>query len=81
MKQYFPELEKDGLPQELRGKRNVVFGNIEKIYEFHSQHFLSELDQFRDAPFHVGQIFLRYVSKAKYMYMLTDVFKDVMYVE
>ncbi|XP_014663540.1 PREDICTED: pleckstrin homology domain-containing family G member 4B-like [Priapulus caudatus] len=66
---YFPEMEREDLPQELRGKRNVVFGNIEKIYEFHSQYFLGALDQFRDAPFHVGQIFLRYENQF-YLYSL-----------
>jgi hypothetical protein len=39
---YIPELTREDIPQALRGQRNVIFGNIEKIYEFHSQHFLGE---------------------------------------
>lgn len=64
---YFPEMLQEDLPQELRGKHGAIFGNIEKIYEFHSQYFLGELQQFCDTPFHVGQIFLRYVSMAELM--------------
>ncbi|XP_014670666.1 PREDICTED: uncharacterized protein LOC106811518 [Priapulus caudatus] len=60
---YFQEMLRDDLPQELRGKHGAIFGNIEKIYEFHSQHFLGELQTFRDTPFHVGQIFLRYENQ------------------
>jgi hypothetical protein len=46
----------------MRGQRNVVFGNIEKIYEFHSQFFLQELEKCEARPLAVGQFFLRHVS-------------------
>uniref|UniRef100_A0A670YLN7 DH domain-containing protein n=1 Tax=Pseudonaja textilis TaxID=8673 RepID=A0A670YLN7_PSETE len=41
---YFPEMERADLPQDLRGKRSVIFGNLEKMYNFHSQYFLRELE-------------------------------------
>lgn len=58
---YIPELVRDDIPQALRGQRNVIFGNVEKIYEFHSQHFLRELEQCEHSPMMVGQCFLRHV--------------------
>lgn len=66
---YIPELMREDIPQALRGQRNVVFGNVEKIYEFHSQHFLRELEQCETNPLQVGQIFLKY-DKKFYLYAL-----------
>lgn len=59
---YIPELMREDIPQALRGQRNVIFGNIEKIYEFHSGYFLRALEACEMRPFSVGSIFLRYVS-------------------
>lgn len=53
---------REDIPQALRGQRNVVFGNIEKIYEFHSGYFLRALEAYEMRPFAIGSIFLRYVS-------------------
>lgn len=59
---YVPMLLKEEIPQALRGQRNVIFGNIEKIYEFHSQHFLKELERHENCPLQVGESFLKHVS-------------------
>lgn len=59
---YFPEMERTDLPQDLRGKRSVVFGNLEKLYDFHSQHFLAELERCQHCPLAAGRGFLRHVS-------------------
>ena len=59
---YMPEMSKDSVPQPLRGKRNIIFGNIEKIYEFHSQYFQAELQQCENNPYHTGHIFMQHVS-------------------
>ncbi|XP_066099069.1 pleckstrin homology domain-containing family G member 4B isoform X1 [Saccopteryx bilineata] len=57
---YFPEMERADLPQDLRGKRSIIFGNLEKLYDFHRQHFLAELERCRHCPLSVGRGFLRY---------------------
>lgn len=41
---YMQELMREDIPQAMRGQRNVIFGNIEKIHEFHQQHFCNELE-------------------------------------
>ncbi|XP_076357905.1 uncharacterized protein LOC143250793 isoform X3 [Tachypleus tridentatus] len=66
---YIPELLREDIPQVLRGQRNVIFGNIEKIHEFHNQYFLSELKNCENLPFLVGQCFLVYESQF-YLYAL-----------
>uniref|UniRef100_A0ABD2X329 Puratrophin-1 n=1 Tax=Trichogramma kaykai TaxID=54128 RepID=A0ABD2X329_9HYME len=66
---YIPELLREDIPQSLRGQRNVIFGNVEKIYEFHSQYFLRELESCEHSPMMVGQSFLRHEKKF-YLYAL-----------
>ncbi|XKL60218.1 hypothetical protein PGB90_001234 [Kerria lacca] len=66
---YIPELVREDIPQALRGQRNVIFGNIEKIYEFHNQSFLQELEKCEHLPFSVGQSFLKHEKKF-YLYAL-----------
>lgn len=60
---YFPEMERLDLPQDLRGKRSVIFGNLEKLYDFHSQYFLRELESCCNHPLRVSHCFLRHVRQ------------------
>lgn len=63
MEHYLPELERQDVPQDLRGQRGSIFGNLEKLREFHQHHFLKELELCLRHPFRVGRCFLRHVSK------------------
>lgn len=62
MEHYFPEMERPDLPQDLRGKRSIIFGNVEKLCDFHSQYFLKDLEQCAHSPLSVSTCFLRHVS-------------------
>uniref|UniRef100_A0A8C7UZS3 DH domain-containing protein n=1 Tax=Oncorhynchus mykiss TaxID=8022 RepID=A0A8C7UZS3_ONCMY len=57
---YFPELERPDVPQDLRGQRGSIFGNLEKLHDFHRHHFLKELEGCLQEPFRVGRSFLRH---------------------
>ncbi|XP_061592244.1 puratrophin-1 isoform X2 [Cololabis saira] len=57
---YFPEMDRDDLPQDLRGKRSIVFGNLEKLLDFHNQFFLRELEACWKHPLRVPCCFLRH---------------------
>ncbi|XP_073667617.1 pleckstrin homology domain-containing family G member 4B isoform X1 [Paramisgurnus dabryanus] len=57
---YFPEMERLDLPQDLRGKRSIVFGNLEKLCDFHSQYFLKDLEMCAHSPLSVSGCFLRH---------------------
>lgn len=59
---YIPELLREDIPQALRGQRNVIFGNFEKIFEFHGQFFLKELEKCEQRPLSIAHCFLRHVS-------------------
>ena len=59
---YHPLLERPDIPQDLRGKRGVIFGNLEKLYDFHAHYFLPELEDSRREPALMARCFLRHVS-------------------
>ncbi|XP_063071205.1 quattro [Engraulis encrasicolus] len=60
MEHYFPQLERPDVPQDLRGQRGSIFGNLEKLRDFHQHHFLQELEQCLREPFRVGHCFLKH---------------------
>lgn len=67
---YFPEMERLDLPQDLRGKRSVIFGNLEKLVDFHSQYFLKELESCCNHPLRVSHCFLRHVRLISRVYSI-----------
>ncbi|XP_051782278.1 guanine nucleotide exchange factor DBS isoform X5 [Erpetoichthys calabaricus] len=47
------------LPAVLHNKKDILFGNMTEIYEFHNRIFLKELENYADYPELVGKCFLR----------------------
>lgn len=64
---YFPEMERLDLPQDLRGKRSIIFGNVEKLWDFHSQYFSKELEASAHSPLSISSCFLRHVSLDRHL--------------
>ncbi|GAA6226209.1 guanine nucleotide exchange factor DBS-like [Lates japonicus] len=63
MEGYFEELDNSELshltPPSLENKRDVLFGNLPEIYEFHNKTFLRELEDCIEKPELVGTCFLK----------------------
>uniref|UniRef100_I3KSR5 MCF.2 cell line derived transforming sequence-like 2 n=1 Tax=Oreochromis niloticus TaxID=8128 RepID=I3KSR5_ORENI len=63
MEGYFAELNNSELshliPPSLENKRDVLFGNLPEIYEFHNKTFLMELENCAEKPELVGTCFLK----------------------
>ncbi|XP_027998424.2 puratrophin-1 [Eptesicus fuscus] len=57
---YFPELDRPDVPQGLRGQRSHLFGNLEKLRDFHCHFFLRELEACTQHPPRVAYAFLRH---------------------
>ncbi|KAM9831269.1 guanine nucleotide exchange factor DBS [Neosynchiropus ocellatus] len=61
MEGYFAELDNSEIsyliPPSLENKRDVLFGNLPEIYEFHNRTFLGELESCADMPELVGSCF------------------------
>ena len=66
VEKYIPEMNREDLPQTLRGNRGVIFGNIEKIYDFHNHFFLKKLRECEKEPFRISQCFQEHVSLCSY---------------
>jgi len=59
---YMPQIQLDSVPQPLRGKRTVVFGNLQNIAQFHTDRFLADISAAcRLSAFQLGATFLRHV--------------------
>ena len=65
---YVPEILSETVPQPLRGKKNVVFGNLQNICKFHSEAFVREIEACVQSPFQLGACFLRHVSLSLLLY-------------
>ncbi|CAN9501019.1 unnamed protein product [Ophioblennius macclurei] len=63
MEGYFAELSNSELshliPSSLENKRDVLFGNLPEIYDFHNRTFLMELENCAEKPELVGTCFLK----------------------
>ncbi|XP_037018446.2 puratrophin-1 [Artibeus jamaicensis] len=57
---YFPELDRPDVPQGLRGQCAHLFGNLEKLRDFHRHFFLRELEACTRHPPRVAYAFLRH---------------------
>ncbi|XP_062872163.1 uncharacterized protein KIAA1755 homolog [Trichomycterus rosablanca] len=57
---YLPLLARPDVPPDLRGQRGRIFGNLEKLYDFHCHYFVQELEDCRTEPLMVGRCFLRH---------------------
>ncbi|XP_065639760.1 puratrophin-1 isoform X3 [Hydra vulgaris] len=57
---YLPEMDSDHLPPTLKGRKNILFGNIDRIYEFHKRHFSHDIESYRHAPLQIGKCFLKW---------------------
>ncbi|XP_035249550.1 guanine nucleotide exchange factor DBS isoform X1 [Anguilla anguilla] len=47
------------IPSVLQNKKDILFGNMAEIYQFHKRTFLRELEAFTDCPELVGRCFLQ----------------------
>ncbi|KAM9835916.1 LOW QUALITY PROTEIN: kalirin-like [Aulostomus maculatus] len=53
----------EDVPPGLTNKDDVVFGNIQDIYEFHNSIFLKELENYEQLPEDVGHCFVTWADK------------------
>lgn len=69
LEHYLPLMESTQLPPTLIGQKNVIFGNIERICDFHKRFFSQEVEAFRHAPLQIGKCFLKW-ERQFYLYAL-----------
>uniref|UniRef100_A0A8D3D8X9 Uncharacterized protein n=1 Tax=Scophthalmus maximus TaxID=52904 RepID=A0A8D3D8X9_SCOMX len=56
---YMCQMKEEGVPDDMKGKDKIVFGNIHQIYDWHKDFFLGELEKCLEDPDRLGPLFLK----------------------
>ncbi|KTF94976.1 hypothetical protein cypCar_00004980 [Cyprinus carpio] len=59
---YMATMNAKGVPEDMKGKDKIVFGNIHQIYDWHKDYFLGELEKCVAEPERLAQLFIKHVS-------------------
>lgn len=66
---YMTTMSSHGVPEDLRGKDRIVFGNIHQIYDWHKDYFLGELEKCVGDPDSLAQLFIKH-ERRLHMYVV-----------
>ncbi|XP_028262810.1 rho guanine nucleotide exchange factor 25-like isoform X2 [Parambassis ranga] len=66
---YMTTMASQGVPDDMRGKDRIVFGNIHQIYDWHKDYFLGELEKCVGDPDSLAQLFIRH-ERRLHMYVV-----------
>ncbi|XP_060051041.1 rho guanine nucleotide exchange factor 25 isoform X2 [Erinaceus europaeus] len=66
---YMATMAAQGVPESLRGRDRIVFGNIQQIYEWHRDYFLQELQRCLNDPDWLAQLFIKH-ERRLHMYVV-----------
>lgn len=56
---YMSRMKEDGVPDDMKGKDKIVFGNIHQIFDWHKDFFLSELEKCLEDPDRLAPLFIK----------------------
>ncbi|XP_054619198.1 triple functional domain protein isoform X2 [Dunckerocampus dactyliophorus] len=56
---YMSRMKEEGVPDDMKGKDKIVFGNIHQIFDWHKDFFLGELEKCLEDPDRLGPLFLK----------------------
>ncbi|TRY66496.1 hypothetical protein DNTS_005384 [Danionella cerebrum] len=66
---YMASMNAKGVPEGMKGKDKIVFGNIHQIYDWHKDYFLSELEKCVSEPERLAQLFIKH-ERRLHMYVV-----------
>ncbi|XP_067385674.1 rho guanine nucleotide exchange factor 25 [Emydura macquarii macquarii] len=66
---YMATMRARGIPEEMRGKDKIIFGNIHQIYDWHKDYFLKELEKCLHQPDLLAQLFIKH-ERRLHMYVV-----------
>ncbi|MEQ2164097.1 Rho guanine nucleotide exchange factor 25, partial [Goodea atripinnis] len=66
---YMTMMASQGVPEDMRGKDRIVFGNIHQIYDWHKDYFLGELEKCVSDPDSLAQLFIKH-ERRLHMYVV-----------
>ncbi|KAG1961420.1 rho guanine nucleotide exchange factor 25 isoform X2 [Pimephales promelas] len=66
---YMGSMVAKGVPEDMKGKDKIVFGNIHQIYDWHKDYFLGELEKCVAEPERLAQLFIKH-ERRLHMYVV-----------
>ncbi|XP_061842151.1 rho guanine nucleotide exchange factor 25 isoform X1 [Nerophis lumbriciformis] len=66
---YMATMNSKGIPEDMKGKDKIVFGNIHQIFDWHKDYFLGELEKCLAEPERLGQLFIKH-ERRLHMYVV-----------
>ncbi|XP_071990962.1 rho guanine nucleotide exchange factor 25 isoform X2 [Engystomops pustulosus] len=66
---YMATMNAQGIPEDMKGKDKIVFGNIHQIYDWHKDYFLGELQKCLEDPDRLAQLFIKH-ERRLHMYVV-----------
>ncbi|XP_054643386.1 kalirin isoform X3 [Dunckerocampus dactyliophorus] len=66
---FMKSIEEKGVPDDMKGKEKIVFGNIHQIYDWHRDFFVGELEKCLDDHEHLPELFIKH-ERRLHMYVI-----------
>uniref|UniRef100_A0A8C7GW54 Kalirin RhoGEF kinase n=1 Tax=Oncorhynchus kisutch TaxID=8019 RepID=A0A8C7GW54_ONCKI len=66
---FMKTIEDKGVPEDMKGKDKIVFGNIHQIYDWHKDFFVGELEKCLEDNEHLPELFIKH-ERRLHMYVV-----------
>uniref|UniRef100_A0A6Q2XHM2 non-specific serine/threonine protein kinase n=1 Tax=Esox lucius TaxID=8010 RepID=A0A6Q2XHM2_ESOLU len=66
---FMKTIEEKGVPEDMKGKDKIVFGNIHQIYDWHRDFFVGELEKCLEDNDHLPELFIKH-ERRLHMYVV-----------
>uniref|UniRef100_A0A4W6G2E8 non-specific serine/threonine protein kinase n=1 Tax=Lates calcarifer TaxID=8187 RepID=A0A4W6G2E8_LATCA len=66
---FMQRIEEKGVPEDMKGKDKIVFGNIHQIYDWHRDFFVGELEKCLEDHEHLPELFIKH-ERRLHMYVV-----------
>ncbi|TNN56927.1 Rho guanine nucleotide exchange factor 25 [Liparis tanakae] len=66
---YMATMHSKGIPEDMKGKDKIVFGNIHQIFDWHKDYFQGELEKCIAEPERLAQLFIKH-ERRLHMYVV-----------
>nr|XP_057937172.1 kalirin isoform X1 [Doryrhamphus excisus] len=66
---FMKRIEEKGVPEDMKGKEKIVFGNIHQISDWHRDFFVGELEKCLDDHEHLPELFIKH-ERRLHMYVI-----------
>ncbi|KAM4795456.1 rho guanine nucleotide exchange factor 25 isoform 2-T2 [Rhinophrynus dorsalis] len=66
---YMATMSAQGVPEDMKGKDKIVFGNIHQIFDWHKDYFLGELQKCLQEPSRLAHLFIKH-ERRLHMYVV-----------